>query len=148
MFTSCLWEGSTSPPYDRMPWHHLWEFNNVSFIQPPLCHVLPGATHDPSSSDIMGIPLWVWGHVCSFIFAFSLESFIQWVDQDYANFSSKFILKIVTQIHATQGSHQKQKCICKSQIHGLNYVSWVSVRYILVEAFYLPKEPQSASLPT
>lgn len=132
MFTSCLWEGSTSPPYYHMQWHHLWELNHVSFIQPPLCHVLPGATHDPSSSVVMGDPLWACGHVCSFIFAFSLKSFIQWVNQDYANFSPKMFCLVVTQIRASPGSHQEQKCICKSQIHDLNYVRWVSIRYILV----------------
>lgn len=39
---------------------------------------------------------------------------------------------VVSQIRASPGSHQEQKCICKSQIHDLNYVRWVSVRYILV----------------
>jgi len=79
-----------------------------------------------------GDPLWAWGHVCSFVFAFSLKSFIQWVDQDYANFSPKMFFLAVTQIRASPGSHQEQKCICKSQIHDLNYMRWVSVRYMLV----------------
>lgn len=79
-----------------------------------------------------GDPLWAWGHVCSFIFAFSFKSFIQWVDKDYANFSPKMFFLVVTQIRASPGSHQEQKCICKSQIHDFNYMRWVSVRYMLV----------------
>ncbi len=95
----------------------------------------PLLTHLPMGMGGYWVPMGMGTHCrthCSFIFAFSLKSFIQWVNQDYANFSSKFILLIVTRIHARQGSHQEQKCICKSQIHGLNYVRWVSVRHILV----------------
>jgi hypothetical protein len=94
--------------------------------------VLPGGTHDPSSSVIMGIPCERGAMYVHLYFAFSLKSFIQWVDQDYANFSPKMFFLVVTQIRASPGSHQEQKCICKSQIHDLNYMRWVRVRYMLV----------------